>query len=431
MKKTYVIALSTILILSSCKSDDDGGVSSPEGNNPPEITGALAVEEGKQKLEDNSLEILNKVESFKNDSALEQIIELAEFLTSSNSTGAKSLKSENIALKTIANIAELKTENEDPIIFNAQQVVVSAEQTLNDDFEEEKGIYNWNETTEEFDKIAESDDAIYNIAYDGKEAVFTVTDFNSTQVNDNDFPTLSKGNLKIDGVVVYSQEFSASFNEGNDIPADLKNTITIGEFNFVTSHTRNNSLINESIEFKIDDEVITSYSATVNGNFSNNIDEEANVEDVIDNTTITFKFLDATLFIAANDSNLDSEKDLTIDEQITLLNNNVNAELSIEGKSIAKSQFYKDQDTYTSFERNESTGDFEPVTKSEDIVNARFLFEDETTTDFEVYFEDSFTAVEEKYESVFDAFEKLFEDVDLGSDDDDTIEVTPEPIEIP
>ncbi len=382
MKKKFSLALLSLILASniSCKNDDN--VSS-------EITGSLTVEEGKKQLEDNSLELLKNIEDFKNDDSLNEIIELAEYLNSSTTTKSSGFK--EIALNTINNASSMKTENADIILFNAKQsAAIIAKNTLDDDFNDEKGIYQWNATNEEFDKTGESDDIIYNITYNDKVAVFSFTDFSSATVgnDENEVPTLIKANLKINTTTVFAQDFTASFQDGQLIPSSINNTTTIGAFVFSTSYSNNNNTsITQSFEFKIGDTVITGYNFSSNGNFNN---EDADIEDIVDDLTISFQFLDAKLSITATDDNFDSESELSIDDQIALLNSNVMGELSINNKSIAKTQFYKDGD----------------------IANLRFLFEDGTSNDFDTYIEGSFIELENKFDTVFEAYENLFEDID-------------------
>lgn len=408
MKKFYALALCAVLAFNiSCGSDDNGDSS--------KVKGSLTVEEGKEQLEDNSIELLNKIEDFKDNDALSKIIELAEYLSPANTT--KSSDSKNIALNTISNISSIEGTNKGIISFNAKQAVtVVDDSSLLDDYNEEKGIYNWNSETEEFDKTGTSDDIIYNIAYNnGKTAVFTVTDFNTTIAGGDDteeLPTLAKANLKIDGVTVFSQEYSATFQDGQLIPAKVNNTTTIADFHFITAYTNsNNSTVKQSFQFKLNSDVITGFDYTAKGNFNN---EDGNVEDIFDSVSVSFQFLDAALTVSAKDDNFDSEDEtLTIDEEIALLNSNTSAQLSINNKLIAESEFYKDEDTYTDYQYNSNSQSWEEVEITEDIINARFLFEDGTTNDFDTYFEGSFTELEDKFEAVFDAYEDLFGNIEI------------------
>jgi hypothetical protein len=399
MKKIYYLLLLSLLTFNfSCKKDNE------EENNQKT---ALKVEEGKEQLEDNAINILNKIESFKGDKALNEIIDLAEFLTSVPNED-KNTSFNKTALKAISNIAE---SNKKGIInFNTKQSsALIDEKHLLEDFNEEKGIYEWNNDTETFDKIGNSDDIIYNITYNnGKKAIFSFTDFNTTLSNDEELPTLAKANLKIDNLTVFNQVFTASFSDDNTIPKSIENTITIGDFSFKTSHNNSdNSIVTQSVEIKIIDDVLMSFENKVKGNFS---DEEADVDSLLDNVSMTLKFLDATLVITAKDTGVDFEKEYTIDETIVLLNSNTSAELSVNDKSVAKSEFYKDKDTYLSWVYNSSTNRYEEKEITEDIVNVRFLFDDGTTADFDTYFDGSFTKINDKLDAVFEAYENLLEE---------------------
>lgn len=403
MKKIFLLTLiASLLINFSCRDN--------KGEDDMITSDSLTIEEGKEKLEDNTIELLDKLETFKDDNALNEIIELAEYLNSEEASKKNNFQKKTF--NTLSNIAEIKTSNNDFLVFNAKQAItIISNSSLIDDFNDEKGIYNWNSETEEFDKTGNSDDIIYNIAYNnGKTATFSFTDFNTAFAgsnNDEELPTLVKANLTINSAIVFSQDFSATFQNSQLIPEKIDNKTTIGNFSFITSHTNsNNSSIKQNFEFKLSNDVIMGYDLTTKGNFSNDVDDD--VEDVFDNMDMSFHFLNATLSMSAKDDGFNSDKELSIDEQIDLLNSNINAELSINNKSIAKSIFYKDQDIYTDYSYNSSTQQWEEFEVSEDIVNLKFLFEDGTTNDFNTYIDGSFTSLGDKFETVFEAYEDLF-----------------------
>lgn len=408
MRQIKVCLLALILATTyACDSKDDGSDTKGE-----EITGNLTVEEGKRQLEANSLEILDKVEAFESDSALNEIVELAEFLSVSNSEKPSGFAKR--ILTTISNIAAIQKNDEDPVIFNAKQAVMFfRDKPLADDFNEEKGTYLWNSNTEEFDKTGESDDIIYTVNYNSKVAVFSITDFETTETDNEDLdelPTLAEANLKIDNNTVFSQKYAGAFNGNGVIPSTINNETVIGDFSFLTAVTNSdNKVSNQSFSFKIGDAVILGFENKLNGNFG---DEEADIDVLIDNTTATIQVLDAKIVSTVIDDNFDMDAELSINETVALLNSNISSELSINNNSIAKSLFYKDQDTYTDFEYNPNTGDFDEVEVSEDIVNVKFVFEDGTSSDFDTYIDGSFTELEDKLETVFNAYEKLFEDIE-------------------
>lgn len=400
MKTIYTLLLLSLLTFNfSCKKDNE-----EETNQKT----ALKVEEGKEQLENNAINLLDKIESFKSDKALNEIIDLAEFLNNSIDDD-EDVFFKKSALKTISNISE--SSKKGIIAFNAKQSLsLIEEKTLLNDFNDEKGIYEWNDDIEDFEKVGNSDDIIYNISYnDGKKAVFSFTDFNTTISNDEELPTITKVNLKIDEVTVFSQEFTASYSNDQIIPKSLKNTIIIGDFSFKTTHSNsNNNTLTEAVEIKIIDDVLMSFENKIKGDFSDEDSED--VDDLLDNASMTFKFLDATLSISAKDTGIDFDKEYSMDETIALLNSNMSAELSVNNKLVAKSEFYKDQDTYTDWVYDSSTNSYEEEEVTEDIINVRFLFDDETTADFDTYFDGSFTKVTDKFDEVFEAYENLFED---------------------
>ncbi len=407
MKQIKAILLTLILVVSyACDSTDDSGAKEDE------ITGSLTVEEGKKQLEENSIKVLDKVESFESDDALNDIVELAEYLSNSNLEKSSGFTKKMFG--TIKNIAAIQNDSQDPIVFNAKQsVMFFRDKPLANDFNDEKGIYSWNPNTEEFEKTGMSDDIIYNVNYNSNVAIFSITDFETKETDNEDLdevPTLAAASLKINNTTVFTQKYSGSFNGNEVIPSAINNETAIGEFSFVTEVTNaDNKSSKQSLNFKIGDCLILGFENKLNGNFS---DEEAEVDVLFDNTTATIQVLDAKIVTTGIDDNFDEDADLTINEAVTLLNTNVNSELSINNKSIAKSLFYKDEDTYTTFEFNPNTNEFDEVEMTEDILNVKFVFEDETSSDFDTYFDGSFTALEDKLETVFDAYEMLFQDLE-------------------
>src|SRR5690606_18175984 len=139
--------------LISCDSNNDTNNESNE---------SLSIEDGKNQLEDNSIALLNKIEDFKNDQALNDIIELAEFLSSTNTSKLSGFK--KTSFNTISNISKTLNNDNDFTTFSAKQAITLISGTpLNDDYNAEKGVYQWNNETDEFEKIGESEDVIYNI----------------------------------------------------------------------------------------------------------------------------------------------------------------------------------------------------------------------------------------------------------------------------
>src|SRR5690606_2955683 len=111
MKKIYALALCSLLLI-SCDSNNDTNNESNE---------SLSIEDGKNQLEDNSIALLNKIEDFKNDQALNDIIELAEFLSSTNTSKLSGFK--KTSFNTISNISKTLNNDNDFTTFSAKQAI--------------------------------------------------------------------------------------------------------------------------------------------------------------------------------------------------------------------------------------------------------------------------------------------------------------------
>lgn len=429
MKKLFLVGFTSLFIMTSCSSDDDSSNNSNESGTP-KIEGSLTPEEGKKQLEDNAIQLLNKIEDFENDSALNEIIELAEFLSADNSSPKHLNGFQLTAVNSIINLSNAKNS----VLDTALNQTTAVETTTLEDFNNEKGVYTWNPALKggegDFEKTGNSDDIIYNIAFNGKNAVFTVSEFDMTFAKDDaEVPTKAVAQLNIGSTTVFSQNYTASIDTGKTVPNNFSNTTKIGAFSLVTEYSNsNNQSLTQSFQFKIGNDVIAGYNYTTEGNFNEVENDSAEFTDVLDNATVSLQFLNATLVTKANDDNVNPESELTIDEVIELLNNNINSELIINNKSIAKNQFYKDQEEFPVFNFDPNTGDLNETTETEDIINARFLFEDGTTADFDTYFDNSFSNTEDKFESVFDVYTNLFEDINFNSGDDNKeISINTEP----
>ena len=101
-----------------------------------------------------------------------------------------------------------------------------------------------------------------------------------------------------------------------------------------------------------------------------------------------------------------SEDDSTIQELVDFLNTNTEITILLDNSAVAKGEFYVDQDTYEEY--NYNTGQYETVT--EDVLNIHMLFNDGSTQDLEVYFDDSFNELENKLDTVLDNFENSLDE---------------------
>lgn len=414
IKKLIPIACLAISLF-SCNNDDDSGSSNNNDIDTPTISGEFtSVEEGKTALENNAIEALEKIEAFNNDSALEQIIELAEYI---NKNSTDDGNEEVVIEETLENLTNLSNKSLEIAQFNTVQNDLVTN-TLEDDFDEATGVHEWSDAEGDFIKTGDSDDIIYTIAYNGKNATFSVSDFEATEyVDGEELPTLMNSTLVIDGETVFSQTFSSSVDAGKYLPNSYTAEIEIGTLSLESAMTNSgNNSITETVTFKIDGNTIMYLGSKSTGNF-NDIDTngdvtESYVEDIFNTSELTLSFLNASVTLdSETPSEYTSDEDYTIDEQIDFLNENIDIQLSVDNKLVADGEFY----LYTYINEYYYYDGIEYVLMEEEDedINIRFVFPDDSTADFETYFNDDFSSVESKLESVFDLFSASTEETGL------------------
>lgn len=381
--KKILFTSAIILGLFSCGGSDSSD------NNGEEIA-TLTVEQGKQELEDNAITFLAEIDSYKNDNALTEIKDILDALVID-------VAGKSIGSKTFNNLSDLQSGKKDIISINSR---LFEDLSLIDDYNEQTGIYQWNSATEEFDKTGESINIVYKIAYNNKNAEFVVSDFKTAifTADNVEVPITAKASLKVNGKEIFSQVYSASVDYGKYLPNSVKNVVTIGGL-VITTTLNNNS--NKTLDFKhsysINGTSLMSYSVIVNGNFNeidtngDDLSEDTKVEDILDSSEFSMSFLNAKITGKVTEPSIIPEGDITTKEAVKLLNENVFIDIIINDKSVAKGEFYVDEDEY---------GDSEP--------NLRLLFSDGTTADFDTYFGEGFSSVEGKFDDVIDNYTSKF-----------------------
>ena len=394
MKK--ILLTSAIIIgLYSCGSDDSNEVAEQETQ--------LTVEQGKQKLEDNSLTFLSKVDEFKNNDGLDEIKEILDVLLLDES-------SKSIGSKVFSNLNDLELGKIDYIEFNSNAI---DEVSLIEDYNAQKGIYQWNSITSEFDKTGESGNIVYKLTYNNKNAEFIVSDFKTETypLDNEEVPTSLKASLTANSKVIFSQNYSASVDSGKYLPNSIVNVIEICGLTIETTLTNES---NRKIKFEngisIDDTNLMSYYVEVIGDFNEidsygeNISEETSIEDILDSSEFSLSFLDAKITGKVTEPSTIPEGDISTEEAVVLLNENISIDITINNESIAKGEFYTDE-----YEDGYYDGNGNYVSDTYTEPNIRLLFSDGTTVDFESYFGEGFSSVEGKFDDVIDNYLSKFE----------------------
>jgi hypothetical protein len=335
MKKILSILLS-ITFLISCDTDNSDGLGAPS---------SLGLEQGKQELEDNMISALNEINIFRNDAALSEIEEFAKFMLD-NEPEPKSGK--KFVAKSFRNVLNYK--NVDLQTFSKSQIAAVNEpaEDLQADYNEQVGIWIWNSTSEEFEQTTTTGDKIiFKVTQNNKNAVLTISNFSVlNHPSGEEIPTSVLTELVVDDSTIFSQSYSASFLIDKYIPQTVNNTITLGTMSFTTSASNNvsNTETNMSFAVLLNGKTLLGASVRATGNYTDidNTGTSDNEINILANTlSASYTMLDATISIEATSPETIGDE-LTIDDELTLVNDNLKVSLSVNNKKIADGEFYKE-----------------------------------------------------------------------------------------
>ncbi|MGB2117068.1 MAG: hypothetical protein ACPHXS_05790, partial [Flavobacteriaceae bacterium] len=242
-----------------------------------------------------------------------------------------------------------------------------------------------------------------------------VSSFNTGYFTEDqvEVPTRVVAELKYNNTVYMTQNFSASVDDFKYLPNNLSNQTTLGCMGLNVSFQNNsNETFIASSSIAMDGDTIFEMSMTANGNFypidndGDDIDED--IDEILNSLNLSIKVVNAEIQVTGDITNktVPSEDDSTIQELVDFLNTNTEITILLDNSAVAKGEFYVDQDTYEEY--NYNTGQYETVT--EDVLNIHMLFNDGSTQDLEVYFDDSFNELENKLDAVLDNFENSLDE---------------------
>lgn len=363
MKKALTLMI-TAFSLFSCKNTDDS----------PTPT-VVNVENDKQKMEDNMLNIYDVVDEYKtNDIAVDEIKTFLEYLdTEINGTFENNASSIEFASKSL----KYSTEN----IKNASRISATSvafgvdESELLKNFNDETGIYEWNSTNQEFEFISDSENIVLKALDNGKDYILTMSNFDVlVHDSEEEIPTSLNIDFTVNGTAYYNHTFSVSIDQDKYTPNSVYNEIVVGDLTFKSQLSKSsaNSKVEGLSYIQIKDTKVLEIDFSAEGNFTS----LNNGDDVSGEPFYNFLNL-ATLSIAMDKTsiNLEVEPDSDIDnlssdeEKINYLNEKVTATMLFDNETIATGRFIEDP---------------------ESGANLEMIFEDGTTSTADVYFGEGF-----------------------------------------
>lgn len=449
--KNRILQICLILsigLVFSCKKDKD-----PEPDPIP--TPVPTVEENKQKLATTGEELVTTMREIKGLQATAHVDNFTNYLDlASPSNGSKSAVRNNSAVKLLYNFKSLTNNKFSLIDFfsslkgNSNRSVNADSSSIQFQFDEVKGIYEWNPDSSKWDYTATGNyivfkfpstatgtinNSVITISYTGINGV--VLPLGLDQDYSYDVPGNVTMNFSVDGATQIEYSLAAQYN-ADGFPSSVVSTLTVTPFTFMVNVNYSTSNVGVTYTFKKNSQIIIQYGADVTGDFAVSTIDNAMIEDSswtldyngdtiwdhwtdMDENLIDDIFHNAHAFVqifsirlegtlntaalanAVNTIDNNNQNGTITDDEATIqiaaaINNNLNLNLtnSSTGDQIAKLRAYTfiKENTYSNWVWNDVTQQYEevPVTETYTEIGLKFHFPDGSSSDPDVYFNNGF-----------------------------------------
>lgn len=450
--KFLIIALSAVLILSSCKKDkgEDPIVEEPIVEEPVVLT----PEQHKANLEATGIEFVNEVEGLASLSAAAAADDLYGL---TNTSGG--LKSTVNKLGIIKVLAGLNDGTKGSHVKGFLKAEAKLKGDVADAMDSIEGIYTWNPSISEFDYVAANNQVIINFPSETSVTNNCQLTYAVTLVNTSDqitglteMPSQVSSSMTVNSVEVASYSLTASY-DAQGVPSNVTSILEADSYTWQITLTKSPTKISSDFLFAHGTTTLINYGTEVGGNLNfNEIDtyvtsldsisafEQGKITQAgtyIQDVKMYFQVLDIKLVESANTTNFAADlediiiaedngsitEDQATNQLVAAINDNVNIYLMYveDSTKIADAQLLVQtvqDEPYISYEWNPVTQQYEEVTitNSHKEPSFRFIFEDGSSIDAETYFETGFEDAQAEMEAMVAEFEATFDNV--GQDEE-------------
>lgn len=373
----------------------------------------LPVEQQKQKLEENGIQLVE---------AMEGLLETEAMLAATNMISLSESEQYSVPMQKL--LSDIKKNNKKAFINFDKQMRVSYVDS------DEWGEYSYNFQTGEMDKIrtlnnkliinfpADADATVNNavITVDYKESSVTVPDTEEL------YPSEITFTMKVNSKTVMSADFNGSYYSDGS-PEEVTQTLNIDTYSWKAEVKNNKKKASESFEFKNGKTIIFKSVAELNGKLTEQQMQTAfendTPEDVIEDFAVFFQAMDiaikggttdfkklATDINTLNENSKLSEQAYAT-EMVRILNKHLTciAFFVEENRKFAEVELYVEEATGEKYYYNYNTGQYEIQTYTYYIAAPRFVLSDGSKVSAEEFVQTGFDNLISKIEEMVEAYE--------------------------
>lgn len=384
MKRNFLLIASAVLLvsLSSCKSELDLDKTLKFSK--------LSVEEQKQKIEQNGLDFVSKMEGMEETKAFSALTKLTSL------TGTQ--------MAYVAPLSNLKSNlsrNDSKSLETFDRQLRVSVATAEDD--EMWGEWTWNPTKNDFDyKSVSTKTAVFKFPATENSTtnngLLTITYAESNVVAPDSDPVQYMPSkitlvLKVDNSTAMKAEFTGTY-KADGTPTKVKQTLEIDKYNWTAEMTNNTEEVSASYHFRYGTETLVKWSVGAKGTFTaDDIENSDGPQDIIASGAVNFQVMNIAMLGGIKDV------DAFFTEMNGLKNTNdrayadarvavINKHLIMYGYFVDKNQKFADVEFYVI--ETASGHDFEP----------RFILSDDSRVSIQAY-------VNEGFDDLYDKLEEL------------------------
>jgi hypothetical protein len=413
-------------LLSSCSKDDDDASVRPEVEIPTEFS-EFTAEQNKEKLEDNGIAMVNKMTSLKNASGIQTTISMNHFLGISTPEGGR-VATNNKAVKMMLLLSRFgigKAKASD--VLKGFRTKEDEPSTAQEVFDEYKGTYAWNKTTQDWTYTAGGDKIVFQfpstetgttnnaeLAIYGYTSKQVVNELVGDEGYEGDVPTALKADLSVGGTKQIVYDFTASY-KNNGEPTSVKTSLTIGTYKFAFEATNTTTEVGVVYSLTDNGTNILSFGVGATGNFnSDNISEsEGAAGDIVTSSSAFFQVMNIraagevkakTLFEALEVAETAAQKTTAYNANVTLVVFYADTKKKIADTKFIASIYQEEPYEYCydldgdGIDETCETYEYEP----EETVDLELVFADGSPVDISTYTDEGFSDLTEELEKFQD-----------------------------
>lgn len=348
----------------------------------------LSVEEQKNEIEQNGMDLVDAVDGVKDTKAY---IGITNFLSVANNDAAY--------VKPFKQLSkDIQNRNNYKLLTNLDKQLRAA--YVESDF---WGEYNWDTETNDFEKVSDlTNKAILNFpagtdpATNNGQVIITYTDSKVLMPDTEDYyPSEMTFTMKIDGATALEATFEGSY-ETDGTPKSVKQTLDIDTYSWSAQVKNSSDEASEKYKFKKGTKTLIQIEVVAKGDLTvDAIENSESADEFLSSATIYYQIMDIAMIGGIKDMKTfaDDMRDTKTDqEEVDVINNHLicYGYYTDTNKKFADVEFYLKEVTEEYSYYDYYTEQWVYTTNTSTAIAPRFVLSDKSKVDIEDYFATGF-----------------------------------------